>query len=277
MKHASPNTERYKQKQEKMLKAAQDFIAGVPIQKVMNDYNVCYASVYNAIKRFNLKYDYTYGRTVFFNEHYFHVIDNEHKAYWLGFLFADGSIGKTYSKSPGFNRVTVSLSKKDKDHLETFCNDINMPLSQIKEYVNNGFSFGTAVTVYCNSLCMCNDLLALGYTGHKSDRQHMPSLESEYIRHFIRGYFDADGNIYGNFKKGQFSIQSSGTVILDIKQQLMIDCNLPSTKTFYERNSYNIKWGGRLQIERIYHYLYDNATVFLSRKHSSFVSRCFHR
>ena len=30
-----------------------------------------------------------------FNEHIFDVIDTEEKAYWLGFIFADGYIGST--------------------------------------------------------------------------------------------------------------------------------------------------------------------------------------
>ena len=29
-----------------------------------------------------------------FNENYFDIIDDEHKAYWLGFLYADGYVSK---------------------------------------------------------------------------------------------------------------------------------------------------------------------------------------
>ena len=39
------------------------------------------------------------------NDDYFSVIDNEHKAYWLGFLYADGSLSKTAPRCSGHNRI----------------------------------------------------------------------------------------------------------------------------------------------------------------------------
>ena len=41
----------------------------------------------------------------------FRQIDTEEKAYWLGFLYADGYVSK-------YNQVEVSLALKDKNHLE---------------------------------------------------------------------------------------------------------------------------------------------------------------
>ena len=42
------------------------------------------------------------------NEDYFEVIDTEEKAYWLGFLYADGSVGTS--------RYTVELALKEEDY-----------------------------------------------------------------------------------------------------------------------------------------------------------------
>lgn len=49
------------------------------------------------------------------NEDYFKLIDTEEKAYWLGFLYADGCVTQAtkYSK-----RLQVNLSIKDINHLE---------------------------------------------------------------------------------------------------------------------------------------------------------------
>ena len=33
-----------------------------------------------------------------YNEKYFETIDSEHKAYWLGFLYADGYVEPIYRK-----------------------------------------------------------------------------------------------------------------------------------------------------------------------------------
>jgi len=49
-----------------------------------------------------------------FNENYFDVIDNPDKAYWLGFLYADGAI------SSNNNTVELSLKSSDIKHLEKF-------------------------------------------------------------------------------------------------------------------------------------------------------------
>ena len=53
------------------------------------------------------------------NEHIFDTIDTEEKAYWLGFLFADGNVSKRD------NCFEMSLAEKDKEHLEKFNNFIN--------------------------------------------------------------------------------------------------------------------------------------------------------
>lgn len=275
LKHKSPNTSRYLQKQKQMLDAAQEFVSGtLTIQETMAKYNVCYASIYTAIKRFGLTYKYTYGRTVFFNEDYFDIIDNEHKAYWLGFLFADGSLSKSDPKVSGYNRLSLSLSDKDLCHVQAFATAIEMPSDQVK-ISHNYKDINNIAYVHCNSLKMCNNLIRLGYTIYKTNRQHIPQINDNYINHFIRGYFDADGCVWGTFSNGAFEICSSSPILLEIKQKLIDSCNLPNNKVYYCKNSITIKWGGRIQALKIFRYLYDNATIYLERKHQKFVNRCF--
>ena len=48
-----------------------------------------------------------------FNEHVFDNIDSEEKAYWLGFIFADGYI----SSQEGNYNFEISLKGSDKEHL----------------------------------------------------------------------------------------------------------------------------------------------------------------
>ena len=49
-----------------------------------------------------------------FNKDYFEEIDTEEKAYWLGFIYADGSI------NPSKNGLEISLKYSDKTHLQKF-------------------------------------------------------------------------------------------------------------------------------------------------------------
>ena len=58
-------------------------------------------------------------RKHFYNEDYFKVIDSEDKAYWLGFISADGSVSKDAY------HIRISLSSIDIKHLEKFLTCIN--------------------------------------------------------------------------------------------------------------------------------------------------------
>ncbi|MGM9535052.1 MAG: hypothetical protein ACI3VR_07355, partial [Intestinibacter sp.] len=63
-----------------------------------------------------------------FNEHIFDVIDTEEKAYWLGFIFADGYIGSTPlepNKKSVYN-FELSLKLEDTSHLEKFKSFISL-------------------------------------------------------------------------------------------------------------------------------------------------------
>ena len=51
------------------------------------------------------------------NEKYFDIIDNEEKAYWLGYIYADGYSAQ---KSPWF----LCIQTIDKNHIEKFSNII---------------------------------------------------------------------------------------------------------------------------------------------------------
>lgn len=67
------------------------------------------------------------------DENYFNSIDSEDKAYWLGFIFADGCI----SVSEGIERIfSIRLSVRDIMHLEKFKVYIktNKPIGVLKAY-----------------------------------------------------------------------------------------------------------------------------------------------
>ena len=75
-----------------------------------------------------------------YNEKYFETIDNEHKAYWLGFLYADGYVEPIYRKNKikAF-RIEIGLSIEDKHHLELLLQDIesDVPISERNQKIGN--------------------------------------------------------------------------------------------------------------------------------------------
>ena len=143
------------------------------------------------------------------NHGYFTDIDTEEKAYWLGFMFADGYVTSTAGK-----RVGCTLSSRDKDHLEKFAKSIDATYS-VKTY--------TGVTTYgpveysrllVASDQMYDDLVRHGCVERKSNVLVPPTTVPESLEFaFIRGYIDGDGAIaiHKGAKSG-FRIKIIGTL-----------------------------------------------------------------
>lgn len=265
-----------KEKQKIMYDAAVAFVNGMPMNEVLSTYNVCYASVYNAINRFNIPYKKTAGRTIFFNDDFFHTIDTEEKAYWLGFIFADGAIIKTSKDMSEYNRLSICLSVKDEKHLQKFAEAIEYPTEKIKHCLSDG-NYGMHELCYlrCNSVKMVRDLQSHNCHPNKTYISSYPDdIPPKLERHFIRGYFDGDGSISGS-KAGLFEITSEIYALERMQNTLMTNCALRKTKIANRKNTGRLCYGGKLQLKRIFDFLYKDATVFLERKYTKFLSYVF--
>lgn len=131
------------------------------------------------------------GRIHFSNSDYFESIDTEEKAYWLGFIFADGSISSEGS-------IRISLVVEGKSHLEKFKKAIGYTgLVRGPYHVSSKKKGGekTKYTLDHRNRKMATDLAALGAVPNKTFLIKFPPIAKELRRHFIRGLFDGDGSI----------------------------------------------------------------------------------
>ena len=132
-------------------------------------------------------------KCTWFDDSVFEKIDTEEKAYWLGFIYADGCVYK--------NTLEITLSEKDLHHLQKFSNFLNAKKDCIKKVCihlnsNDKTYFAYKLSVYSKKICC--DLNNLGVHPKKSFTTEFPTeriLPKELIPHFIRGYFDGDGSI----------------------------------------------------------------------------------
>lgn len=141
------------------------------------------------LSKYLIKEDYkivNYQNLVKVDETLFDEIDTEEKAYWLGFIFADGNISATDF------RVTLNLSIKDESHLLKF--------KEFLKYTGNiSYTHGEhpGCRIFFRSKHMWNSLNNLGCTPAKSLTLNFPEqsvFKYPYlIKHFIRGYCDGDG------------------------------------------------------------------------------------
>jgi len=174
----------------------------------------------NNVKKSPLKiYDFHPNLTL----HYFKNINSKEKAYWLGFIFADGGIGfKRGGKgNKAINlRFRFGLNANDINSVNSV-NCLAKTLGIEPKYVNiktNGL-YGFEIT----SDTLVNHLIKQGLLIGKKKTYNieLPILSSrELLLAFLLGYFDGDG------KKGSTRITSNSFKFLN---QIKIKFNLPYT------------------------------------------------
>ena len=207
------------------------------------------------------KYDYSYC------ENLFETIDTEEKAYWLGFLYADGYIGKDK------NTIELALQENDKEHLEKYRQFLhlnNKPFDYKVKHFNNA----TDKYSYRFSICSAkikHDLIVLGCCPNKTYILKFPTTEQvpkNLIHHFIRGYIDGDGCIYTSLHK--ISLEILGTVNFLQGYQEWVNLGNSRIYKFNNANVYRVINSGAYALN-ILKRIYDKATIFLERKRQKYL------
>ena len=203
----------------------------------------------------------------------FDTIKTEEQAYITGLIFADG-----YSTN---SQIGIRLKKYDKELIEKIKNYFS-PKIKIQE---NKASFGFVIS----SEKACENLKKLGKkkTGKPIS---IPKMKSSLVRHFIRGYFDGDGTIFV-CKSGQvFRFKSNiCCVTLNILEEFQsilqknnINCSInkenrkgklmriPKGTCIGAFDIYRLFIRRKDSLEKFYHFLYDDCTIYMKRKRKVF-------
>lgn len=211
------------------------------------------------------------NRRFFFDTRYFASIDTEEKAYWLGFLMADGCVHQTKQKKR--SSLIVVLQARDIEHLKKLSKAMgNKTPLKIRRDKSVGLSLYSQILVA--------DLIKLGCVINKSLILKPPNIKltENNIRHFIRGYFDGDGcaylshNKYKNSTYLALAIEIFGTMefLQWVKSKLPLSlkekCQIRSCRknTTVQRI--------RLHLSRVNlmnewkKFLYNKSSVYLERK-----------
>lgn len=122
-----------------------------------------------------------------YNKNYFSNINTKEKAYWLGFLSADGYVTTD-------NRFGMELSIRDISHMQLFLDDLEYNGNISTRTRNNG---KTSCQFQIKNSKLYKDLLMCGITREKTMNLSFPReniLTIDLYPHFIRGFFDGDGS-----------------------------------------------------------------------------------
>lgn len=194
------------------------------------------------------------------NDSFFETIDTEEKAYWLGFISADGCV--YIKKNSGSRILEISLNIKDVNHLVKFnkCLDSNYPIIQ------NTNSCRVSIV----SRKIFQDLLKLGVTERKSKTLIPPTehlIPPNLMFHYIRGYFDGDGGFTTHDKYLTYAVNFCGTpqvcefILSQLNRQNLRLINKKDVESFAQ-----IRIKGNKQSLDVANKLYNNATIYLDRK-----------
>lgn len=192
---------------------------------------------------------------------YFETIDSEDKAYWYGFIMADGCVinKKSY-------RLSIELNEIDIKHLEKFKCSIksNHPIKHRKNR--------PTVTLTINSKKIVSDLCKLGCVPNKTENGWLAlnQIEQKYWKDILRGYLDGDGFIDKQKYRIIYTIKKLqiAQAIEESFKQNKIKSTIKHDKQYCRLNIEN-----RTDFYHTLHYLYDNATIYLDRKYQIYLSR----
>jgi hypothetical protein len=202
-----------------------------------------------------------------YDESYFENIDSEDKAYFLGFIYADGCI--TNDKNYYRYKLTLTIHKKDVDILHRFIRSINGEMT-IWEHNQRDM-----VTLSISGKKIINDLESIGLYQNKTFSIQYPNIREDLERHFLRGYFDGDGCIRikvdkrDETKLGDLRIVSGSIDMLNKLNERMNFLFKTNVNKLYGPKNKKYKfigWGGMTDIEKIYNGFYSNTDLFLQRK-----------
>jgi hypothetical protein len=191
-------------------------------------------------------------------------IDSEEKAYWLGFLLADGNLSKNGCK------VSLSLKKEDRPHLEKFARLFNVQIKPLQR---------VDVCNVCKKF-VWQSLFHQGLRPNKTWKDPIKifkNIPQNSMRHFIRGIFDGDGSVFftkvqmRNGKENQnLKISFIGNVFTmqyiqnEIKSALSLKGG--SFIKHSKSQAYELRYGGNKQAPKILNWMYANSKVYLERK-----------
>ena len=206
-----------------------------------------------------------------FDENYFDKINNSEKAYWLGFIYADGCVLNKV------NCVEIDLKASDIEHLKKFKKCINFK-GEIK-LKTNALKDKTyeACRIRLFSSKLKHDLIKHGCTPKKSLTRKYPLINKKYNKDFIRGYFDGDGSVYSYMRKDcikptcALSIIGTLDFLTTVQKILIRESGVNEVKLYNDKVTvweYKKAFNEAL---KVLHYLYDDSSVYLDRKFKKFM------
>lgn len=237
-------------------------------KEITEKFNISDSSLYRILNKYNEDKKDTKIYTL--DEDYFKNIDSIEKAYFLGFISADGNVEILKS---GCYTFTLTVSIKDIEILDKLNESINTN-KPIKTYYKKGFQY--ARIIITNNAFVSN-LMNIGVKPRKTWDNTIIDLPEKYMSHYLRGYFDGDGSILFRKKTSNYAVSISGFEHNMNRIKEYLDNKNIYSSFYLDKREYNItetsgkfgslSFGNKTSMYSFLKYIYkDNNGYCLSRK-----------
>jgi len=225
-----------------------------------------------------------------FNKLFFDKIDTEKKAYWLGFIWCDGTVTRRNRKGKCWEYcMKLDLSSEDRGHVEKFKNAIESNHT-IRDYTYPS-SFDKNKTQTVSRIALYNKYFGenlyynYGMIPHRDNIDNLKDkIPNHLIKDFIRGVVDADGSISfyydetSKLKTKKVAIQITTLECLNtfINEYLLgkglLKTKLKQNQRYKGRDSNcrTLSISGRIQATNVISYLYKDSNISLDRKYQRY-------
>jgi hypothetical protein len=201
-------------------------------------------------------------------------------AYILGFIYADGSI----DRCPKIRASYLNIGSTDKDILVSIRKAMGS-VHRIKIKAPSKLSKKTFYLFRIGSNYLCDALERHGVFPHKSLTIQLPRIPLDMLGHFARGYFDGDGCVHLEKRKGEYirltTAFTSGSKIflIELEKALRKQLDIPFKKVYASnRNTFQLRYSTRdslVLFDFMYKKPYDD--LYLKRKKNLFEAFIAHK
>lgn len=194
------------------------------------------------------------------DEEYFKNINSSQKAFWLGFICADGSIYKNR------NILCLSITQSNDVLFKQFVTDIQFT-GEIKTVnkTKGRFSDKQYFRIIVYNQPFIKNLLNVGKTIKKHDLKNIPNTIPEiFLKDYIRGYFEGDGTLYYDINNLSWCMGFSGNYgfLNSIKKHFLNVFQEELGSIGSDKSIYSYRLHGNIITNKILNYLYYNNDVY---------------
>jgi len=203
-----------------------------------------------------------------YDRHIFDIIDNEEKAYWLGFIVADGYINQKR------HTLQIKLGSQDGEkHLSKFINFIGGKQEELLKTVIHNTTKKTLfqVSLYSSEITTAlNNLLVFQA---KSCKEEIPPIKDIYYRSFIKGLWDGDGFIRENLNG--IGVTCSKEICSFCQEVFFKELGVNKLKIYDHYTTAKIEYRSKASINKILNYLYNDSMQYSLERKYQLASKCF--